>query len=400
MAMKLTRRIPIMSNISALLVGMSLHISTAFLLPQNPCIRAVTTERWLTRPDSSMSKMLQRPQVVCRTTADNRVQSSLVKSRTKPPVVSFLISMLKLPNLLLLYLTGFSMLFVQNAYALSLSLHPISLSFSLQMKELLGLIFRNEMIFIVLTTAYFISVCSRYKNYASWRLPNPLPEAAETWISVMLSLGILMPMIFFVISPFFGLASSTVLAVFAPYFLGIVEQLISWRLVGYSGSPVWPLVPLPFTLWRLVQIYQGAEILRILNSALVYEVFLRWILFPTWVVTLTMHVRIISFLVLFLIHIFEFAFLFSLLSHPRSQIFLWPTLYYWARKDETFLSPVGPAPTKVDSKDDADDDGVIEELKELQMQVGRLRLRAEMLRKLQTNSPVTENVTGNQADAQ
>jgi len=368
--MKLTRRIPIMSNISALLVGMSLHISTAFLLPQNPCIRAVTTERWLTRPDSSMSKMLQRPQVVCRTTADNRVQSSLVKSSTKPPVVSFLISMLKLPNLLLLYLTGFSMLFVQNAYALSLSLHPISLSFSLQMKELLGLIFRNEMIFIVLTTAYFISVCSRYKNYASWRLPNPLPEAAETWISVMLSLGILMPMIFFVISPFFGLASSTVLAVFAPYFLGIVEQLISWRLVGYSGSPVWPLVPLPFTLWRLVQIYQGAEILRILNSALVYEVFLRWILFPTWVVTLTMH------------------------------IFLWPTLYYWARKDETFLSPVGPAPTKVDSKDDADDDGVIEELKELQMQVGRLRLRAEMLRKLQTNSPVTENVTGNQADAQ
>mmetsp|Transcript_51691 Transcript_51691/g.160893 ORF Transcript_51691/g.160893 Transcript_51691/m.160893 type:complete len:187 (+) Transcript_51691:768-1328(+) len=186
----------------------------------------------------------------------------------------------------------------------------------------------------------------------------------------MLSLGILLPMIFFVISPFFGLASATVLAVFAPYFLGIVEQLISWRLVGYSGSPVWPLVPIPFTLWRLVQIYQGAEILRILNSALVYEVFLRWVLFPTWVVTLTMHV------------------------------FLWPTLYYWARKDEYFLSPVGPAPTKTESRSDDDDDElVLTELKELQMQVGRLRLRAEMLRKLQTNVPGTEGTTGTTADA-
>ena len=176
-----------MSKISLLLLSMSVHMSGAFLAQRYPCMTNMNGgQRQLAGLEPLNRKFIGKHQLVCHTTAHgDRAPTSRLNSQPRPPAVRFLNSMLKLPNLLVLYFTGFSMLFVQNAYALSLSLNPASLSFSLQMKELMGFIFRNEMIFIAITTAYFISLCGRYKNYASWRLPTPLPEAAGKSLSAV-----------------------------------------------------------------------------------------------------------------------------------------------------------------------------------------------------------------------
>mmetsp|Transcript_14631 Transcript_14631/g.22727 ORF Transcript_14631/g.22727 Transcript_14631/m.22727 type:complete len:164 (+) Transcript_14631:538-1029(+) len=139
-----------------------------------------------------------------------------------------------------------------------------------------------------------------------------------------------------------------------PYFWGLFEQLLFWRALGASESVAWPLVPIPFTGWRFVQLARAASLAATVEAPWVLTTTISYILIPFWVINLCIH------------------------------LLLWPALFKWKRKESAFVFPIGPGSREKMEKNKAKDTDILEEISLLTVQRDRLRVRCEALKKMQT----------------
>ena len=203
---------------------------------------------------------------------------------------------------------------------------------------------------------YLEGIASRYAGHAQWSLPLPIPASAESFINLVLFTGVLVPITLAFSCASTSVAPAVILGAFGPYFFGLCVQLLAWRTMGFRNSVVWPLVPLPFTAWRLCQLARSLQWLAAVGAPAYVQAAFSYFLIPAWALILLGH------------------------------LYMLPTLLRWPLRDDSLVTAIGPVPAKPLEAAEDEGDRVLDQIGKLSVQAEKLRIRANLLRKMQVGN--------------
>jgi len=212
----------------------------------------------------------------------------------------------------------------------------------------------SEILFFVSSKVYLDGISDRYAGHAPWSLPLPIPPSAESFINAVLFTGVVVPLVLSVVCASVGVAPMVLMGAFGPYVLGLCIQLFAWRTMGFRNSVAWPLVPIPFTAWRLAQLARTLQWLTLSNAPTLVTCIISYVLIPSWAMILLGH------------------------------LFMLPMLYRWPLRDDSLITSIGPLPVKPRQVEEDEGARVLDQVAELTVQAQKLRVRAALLRKMQT----------------
>jgi hypothetical protein len=124
----------------------------------------------------------------------------------------------------------------------------------------LNLLWEN-LIFLVLVTSFLLWVGWVWRESKPFSLPQPLPSWFKAWLLIVLTVGVLLPLIALVWWGFW-LGKTGVVVVFAPYFLMLGFQILSESVtINRFQSCVWVMIPCLYLPYRIWQLHSGLTLL-------------------------------------------------------------------------------------------------------------------------------------------
>lgn len=114
----------------------------------------------------------------------------------------------------------------------------------------LNLLFEN-LLFLVVTTSFLIFIGWMWRTSKPFNIPEPLPAWFKTWLSIVLVIGVVLPLLAMLV--YWG--NQSVLQAFIPYFVMLGLQILSETVtLKRFHSCVWVTIPclyLPYRIWQL-----------------------------------------------------------------------------------------------------------------------------------------------------
>ncbi|MEA5617249.1 hypothetical protein VB711_05270 [Cronbergia sp. UHCC 0137] len=118
-------------------------------------------------------------------------------------------------------------------------------------------LFLENLLFLLLSTAFFVIVAWGWKSAKPYSLPEPLPGWFKFWFGGVQFLGILLPLVFMV---FWGVkwGYTPALSVLTWFFVMIGFQILGESLaLRQFHNVVWVMIPYLYVPYRLWQLYEG-----------------------------------------------------------------------------------------------------------------------------------------------
>ena len=116
----------------------------------------------------------------------------------------------------------------------------------------------QNLVFLLVTTAFLFIVGWRWKEAKPFDLPLPLPIWFKSWLSVVLLIGVLLPVIVL------GLVwnQSVICLTLISYLVMLGLQILAERIaINQFHSCVWVMIPCLYLPYRIWQLYQGLTLL-------------------------------------------------------------------------------------------------------------------------------------------
>jgi hypothetical protein len=122
-------------------------------------------------------------------------------------------------------------------------------------------IFLENLLFLVVSTAFLVYMGRGWENSKPFTLPKPLPAWFSAWVIIVQVVGIALPLVAMILWGVWW-SHPTVLQVFLSYFLMLGLQ-IAFEIVTLRRfqSCVWVMVPYLYLPYRFWQLYTGLQIL-------------------------------------------------------------------------------------------------------------------------------------------
>ncbi len=120
----------------------------------------------------------------------------------------------------------------------------------------LRLVWEN-LIFLTFAVSFFAAAGYAWRNSKPFEIPKPLPSWFQTWLSVVLVVGIMFPV---VATAIWGVwqRNLVVVIVFASYLIMLGLQIVIEIIMSKRfQSPIWVTVPCLFLTYRFWQLYEG-----------------------------------------------------------------------------------------------------------------------------------------------
>jgi hypothetical protein len=115
----------------------------------------------------------------------------------------------------------------------------------------------ENLIFLSLGISFFAAAGYAWRNSQPFEIPKPLPSWFQTWLSVVLVVGIVLPV---VATAIWGIwqRNLVVVIVFASYLVMLGLQIVIEIIMSKRfKSPIWVTVPCLFLTYRFWQLYEG-----------------------------------------------------------------------------------------------------------------------------------------------
>jgi hypothetical protein len=124
----------------------------------------------------------------------------------------------------------------------------------------LNLLWEN-LIFLVLVTSFLIFVGWVWRESKPFTLPQPLPSWFKAWLSIVLVVGVVLPLMALVLWGVWWGETRVVVAL-APYFLMLGFQILSESVtINRFHSCVWVMIPCLYLPYRIWQLHTGLTLL-------------------------------------------------------------------------------------------------------------------------------------------
>ncbi len=150
----------------------------------------------------------------------------------------------------------------------------------------LRLVWEN-LIFLTFATSFFAISGYAWRNSKPFEIPKPLPSWFQTWLSVVLVVGIVLPVV--AIAIWGWQRNLVVVIVFASYLVMLGLQIVTEIIMSKRfHSPIWVTVPCLFLTYRFWQLYEGVTLVS-LDSNLIWVKYLLILELVLWIFNYGVH---------------------------------------------------------------------------------------------------------------
>ncbi len=119
----------------------------------------------------------------------------------------------------------------------------------------------ENLIFLVLVTSFLVFIGWVWREAKPFNLPQPLPSWFKAWLSVVLLVGVVLPLIALLLWGVWWRYTSVVVAI-ASYFLMLGFQILSESVtINRFQSCVWVMIPCLYLPYRIWQLHTGLTLL-------------------------------------------------------------------------------------------------------------------------------------------
>lgn len=123
----------------------------------------------------------------------------------------------------------------------------------------MNLLFEN-LLFLVVTTSFLVFVGWVWRRSKPFSIPEPLPAWFKAWLSVVLVVGVALPLLVMVV--WWG--DRSVLQATLPYFVMLGFQILSESVtLNRFQSCVWVTIPCLYLPYRIWQLHMGLTLLNL-----------------------------------------------------------------------------------------------------------------------------------------
>lgn len=123
----------------------------------------------------------------------------------------------------------------------------------------MNLLFEN-LLFLVVTTSFLVFVGWVWRRSKPFSIPEPLPFWFKTWLSVVLVVGVALPLLAMLV--WWG--DRSVLQATLPYFVMLGFQILSESVtLKRFQSCVWVTIPCLYLPYRIWQLHTGLTLLSL-----------------------------------------------------------------------------------------------------------------------------------------
>jgi len=134
--------------------------------------------------------------------------------------------------------------------------------------------FQENLLFFILSTAFFILAGWYWRNVKPYSLPESRPSWFKIWFLSMQILGGLVPLIALILWGFLW-TDTTVIAIFASYLLMLGLQILAEFLsLRRFATVVWVMIPYLYVPYRVWQLYEGLNLLENTSNLMAVKVIL------------------------------------------------------------------------------------------------------------------------------
>lgn len=123
----------------------------------------------------------------------------------------------------------------------------------------MNLLFEN-LLFLVVTTSFLVFVGWVWRQSKPFSIPEPLPTWFKAWLSVVLVVGVALP----VLAMLVWWGDRSVLQATLPYFVMLGFQILSESVtLNRFQSCVWVTIPCLYLPYRIWQLHSGLTLLSL-----------------------------------------------------------------------------------------------------------------------------------------
>ncbi|MBD1834095.1 hypothetical protein H6F61_15700 [Cyanobacteria bacterium FACHB-472] len=124
-------------------------------------------------------------------------------------------------------------------------------------------IFIENILFVIISTSFLMFVGWVWRQAKPFSIPQPLPTWFKAWLSVVLVVGVLFPVLAIVVWGVWWNHESVLLALI-PYLVILALQILSEIVTSKRfQSCVWVMIPCLYLPYRVWQLYSGLMLLSL-----------------------------------------------------------------------------------------------------------------------------------------
>lgn len=124
-------------------------------------------------------------------------------------------------------------------------------------------IFIENSLFVIISTSFLVFVGWVWRRAKPFSIPQPLPTWFKAWLSVVLVVGVLFPVLAIVVWGVWWNQESVLLALI-PYLVMLALQILSEIVTSKRfQSCVWVMIPCLYLPYRVWQLYSGLMLLSL-----------------------------------------------------------------------------------------------------------------------------------------
>lgn len=124
-------------------------------------------------------------------------------------------------------------------------------------------IFIENSLFVIISTSFLVFVGWVWRQAKPFSMPQPLPTWFKAWLSIVLVVGVLFPVLAIVVWGVWWNHESVLLALI-PYLVMLALQILSESVTSKRfQSCVWVMIPCLYLPYRVWQLYSGLMLLSL-----------------------------------------------------------------------------------------------------------------------------------------
>ncbi|MBD1934266.1 MULTISPECIES: hypothetical protein [Cyanophyceae] len=124
-------------------------------------------------------------------------------------------------------------------------------------------IFIENSLFVIISTSFLVFMGWVWRQAKPFSIPQPLPTWFKAWLSVVLVVGVLFPVLAIVVWGVWWNHESVLLALI-PYLVMLALQILSESVTSKRfQSCVWVMIPCLYLPYRVWQLYSGLMLLSL-----------------------------------------------------------------------------------------------------------------------------------------
>ena len=126
----------------------------------------------------------------------------------------------------------------------------------------LNLVFEN-LLFLLIATSFLVFLGWVWRLSLPFSIPQPLPAWFKAWLSIVLVVGVALPLVAMLVwGVWWG--NQSVLQATLPYFVMLGFQILSESVtLNRFQSCVWVMIPCLYLPYRIWQLYRGLTLLSL-----------------------------------------------------------------------------------------------------------------------------------------